>query len=403
MMPTATTVEPPEHADPWGFGVTEDDQSVRIEWSVSDEPVDDEAPTPTGMAMLKRGRLGPDELEALLQPAASASLPAPVMLLAAASPAAAISTAPALETPATPAIPATPTPTKAAPPVRERAPLRLPFAPDRIGLMALLGAVIVAQAFYIGFTLTGEASARPAGLTPAAPTPVAAAGAAVAPSPALASAVGVLKVDTGLAIAEVRIDGAPAGKTPFIVSDVTAGSHTVSVLFAGGTTIDRAVNVAPGETVALVLEAPVARPVVPAGPVSGWVRVVAPFDVQVFENGALLGTSASDRIMMPAGGHVLELVNTALGFRAVTKAAVLPGRIAALTADVPQRPVSINAQPWAEVAVDGRVLGDTPLANLMLPIGVHRVVFRHPDLGERVETVTVRADGVNRVSADLRR
>ena len=59
--------------------------------------------------------------------------------------------------------------------------------------------------------------------------------------------------------------------------------------------------------------------------------------------------------------------------------------------------------PWAEVLVDGRVLGETPLANLQLPIGVHQLVFRHPDLGERAQTVTVRLDGPNRVTADLRR
>ena len=47
--------------------------------------------------------------------------------------------------------------------------------------------------------------------------------------------------------------------------------------------------------------------------------------------------------------------------------------------------------------------GDTPIANLMLPIGDHRVVLRHPDLGERVQMVTVRTEGVTRVSVDLRR
>ena len=64
------------------------------------------------------------------------------------------------------------------------------------------------------------------------------------------------------------------------------------------------------------------------------------------------------------------------------------GQVADVTVDPPRVPVAINAQPWAQVIVDGRALGDTPIANLMLPIGDHRVVLRHPELGERVQMVT---------------
>ena len=138
-------------------------------------------------------------------------------------------------------------------------------------------------------------------------------------------------------------------------------------------------------------------------PTSGWVRVNAPFQVQVFERGQLVASSAAEQIPLGTGPHTLELVNETLGFRASVTTQVSAGKVADVVVDTPRVPVAINAQPWAEVMVDGRAHGDTPIANLMLPIGDHRVVLRHPELGERVQMVTVRAAGVTRVSVDLRR
>jgi len=65
---------------------------------------------------------------------------------------------------------------------------------------------------------------------------------------------------------------------------------------------------------------------------------------------------------------------------------------------VPTAKVSINANPWAEVDVDGKPAGETPLANLSLPIGPHEITFRHPQLGVRKQTVIVKMDGQTRVT-----
>ena len=199
------------------------------------------------------------------------------------------------------------------------------------------------------------------------------------------------------------IDGASAGRTPLAVPALGAGPHTVRVQFAGGSIVDRRVALGAGETVSLVLDAPVLKAATPTGPASGWVHVQTPFDVQVLEAGQVVGSSASERIMVTAGPHVFELVNAALGFRTTVKAVVGAGRTEPLIVDSPRALVQVNAQPWAEVLVDGRVAGDTPLANLQLAIGVHQFVFRHPELGEHSQTVTVRLDAPNRVTADLRR
>ena len=50
------------------------------------------------------------------------------------------------------------------------------------------------------------------------------------------------------------------------------------------------------------------------------------------------------------------------------------------------------------MTIDGTAHGETPLANLTLPIGTHEIVFTHPQLGERKQTVVVKMDGLLRVT-----
>jgi hypothetical protein len=65
--------------------------------------------------------------------------------------------------------------------------------------------------------------------------------------------------------------------------------------------------------------------------------------------------------------------------------------------------LSINAQPWADVWLDGERLGVTPIGNLEIPIGSHELVFRHPEHGERRSTVSVGLQQAARVGLDMRK
>jgi serine/threonine-protein kinase len=107
--------------------------------------------------------------------------------------------------------------------------------------------------------------------------------------------------------------------------------------------------------------------------------------------------------MVAAGGHEIEVVNEALGFRATRTVQVPPGRVAPLRVELPRGSVSLNAVPWAEVWIDGERLGETPMANVAVPIGPHEVVFRNPQFGERRHVVTVTTGAPARVSVDLRK
>ena len=132
---------------------------------------------------------------------------------------------------------------------------------------------------------------------------------------------------------------------------------------------------------------------------SGGIRLSAPIELKVLEGERVLGSSADGPIVTTAGNHELDFINTALGFRTRRTVTFRAGEISTINLAIPPSRVNVNAIPWAEVWVDGRAVGETPLANLEITIGEHDVVFRHPELGERRQRVTVRADGVTRISA----
>jgi hypothetical protein len=138
-------------------------------------------------------------------------------------------------------------------------------------------------------------------------------------------------------------------------------------------------------------------------PVSGWISVAAPAEVEILEGGQRLGTSQTDRIMVAAGRHELELVNAALGYRITRVVTVQPGKVAPITLEWPKGSLAVNAQPWADVWIDGARVGETPIGNIALPLGTHEITFRHPELGEQVVRATLTAGAPTRVSVDMRK
>jgi hypothetical protein len=114
----------------------------------------------------------------------------------------------------------------------------------------------------------------------------------------------------------------------------------------------------------------------------------------------VIGTTEESRLMLSPGKHDLTLVNRELGYRASRTVEIEPGEVRSITLD-PRGPASFNASPWAEVFIDGRKVGDTPIANLQLPLGIREVTFRHPQYGERRMPVTVKGDSAAAISIDF--
>ena len=209
--------------------------------------------------------------------------------------------------------------------------------------------------------------------------------------------VGSLQVRTEPAGAKVSVDGVARGASPVIVNDLAAGEHSVVVDTDAGTT-RQTVVVEAGAMASLLTQLPS-----PTGPASGWIEVKTPKTVQLFEDGRLLGSSDSERLMVSAGTHRLEIINEALGYRDNRTVTVSAGKTSSLTIDFPKGTIALNALPWADVWIDGEKVGETPIGNLPITIGAHEVIFRHPELGEQRHVTTVTLNGPARLSVDMRK
>jgi PEGA domain len=211
--------------------------------------------------------------------------------------------------------------------------------------------------------------------------------------------VGQLQVRTEPNGALVTVDGISRGKSPIVIDALQPGEHTVT-LQSDLSNVKQVVTIEAGQTASLVVPLGAATE---GAPVSGWISISAPVELQLFENKKLLGTSQADRIMVSAGRHEIEIVNDTVGYQVVRTVQVSPGRLSAISLNWPNGNISVNAQPWADVYIDDKRIGETPIGNFSLPIGPHEVMFRHPDLGEQRQAVTVSLKSPVRLSVDMRK
>lgn len=226
------------------------------------------------------------------------------------------------------------------------------------------------------------------------------------PAVTLAAAVappvkGSLRVQTDVKQAMVSVDGVERGVSPLTIDELEPGEHQVVVRGERGM-VRRTVTIKPQETLSLMISGMMSG-AEPAAPVPGWLSITSPVALQLREEGKLIGTTEADRLMLPAGEHTLEIVNEALGYRTIRTVTIAPGKTTTSSIELPTGLLSVNAAPWAEVFIDGERIGETPIANLSRRIGEHRVTFRHPELGERTETVVVSLRQPTRLGVDMRR
>jgi hypothetical protein len=300
------------------------------------------------------------------------------------------------------------------PPPRPHSTNRMGGLPAPVFMRALI-ALVVAQAIAIAvFFVRGRSPREPVAavksataaqsLTRATPPPSAAVPAPAAhPMDSTAAGIparpiateGRLLVRSDPPGAVVAIDGLRRGTAPLTVEDLAAGSHRVQ-LSTGGTSIEQKVTIEAGTITSLVV------PIQSAAVASAWVSVSAPIDVQIFENGRLIGTSADGPLRLSAGTHKLQLVNESLGYRGEQEVTVRGGEMARLRPSIPAGVLHVNAQPWANVWVDGEPVGETPLANVKVSVGRHEIRFRHPSFGEQVRQVVVSTSEPARVSVNMK-
>jgi len=210
---------------------------------------------------------------------------------------------------------------------------------------------------------------------------------------------GRLSVDSRPPGARVSVDGRFRGVAPVELDGLAAGRHQVSVTDGVSTAVEP-VDVRPGAAASIVVPLPAS----PAGR-PGWISMSPAIPLQIFEDGNLLGslgTSEGARVTVRTGRRSLEFRNEALGFRATRMVDIRPGRGTDVPLDLPNGILHVNAIPWAEVLLDGRPIGATPLANVQVPIGTHQLIFRNPQFPEQRREVTVSLRAPTRLGIDLR-
>jgi hypothetical protein len=213
-------------------------------------------------------------------------------------------------------------------------------------------------------------------------------------APAATALAGRLEVTSDPSGAQVNVDGEARGRTPLTLNSVSPGEHTVTIS-NGSSTVTRRVTVTASQAASIFAS------VGTSGTAAGWLSVQTPIQLEIYEDGRLLGTTAAERLMLPAGRHQLDLVSSALDFRERVAIQITPGGTTTTAVATPNGTLSVNALPWADVWIDGKPFGATPLGNISLPIGSHEVVWRHPQFGERRRTVSVGASTPVRVGVDF--
>jgi len=199
---------------------------------------------------------------------------------------------------------------------------------------------------------------------------------------------------------EVIVDGREVGVTPLRLA-LTPDTRLIRLRTRPAMDIPRpeapVVERAPETTASAVLAQAAARER------RGGLRVSSPIEVQVLEGERVLGSSSQGPVVAQAGRHELDFINSEFGYQSRQVVEIKAGQIVPLKIAPPDGRVSVNAVPWAQVSIDGNPVGETPLANLALPVGEHLITFRHPQFAERAQKVVVKSNALTRVSESFKR
>jgi hypothetical protein len=260
-------------------------------------------------------------------------------------------------------------------------PARFPWK-MAVAALALLAIAIVAGRAYLP---SGQAGT----VATVETIPDVASDSEAAPTSARAATTGGLTIESQPTGATVTVDGRSVGTTPVTIDALAPGRHAITISTPTAT-VRRTVRVEAGRTI--TLDVPV---------YAGWVAVFSPITLDVATGGRTIGNTETGKIMLPPGTHVLTLSNRQLGYTETRSVEIHPGEERPLNVE-PKSAVNINAHPWAEVWVDGRKAGETPIANLAVLLGTRVFTFKHPQFGERRVTRTITATP-SAITVDLTR
>jgi hypothetical protein len=191
---------------------------------------------------------------------------------------------------------------------------------------------------------------------------------------------GELQVESTPSGARVLLDGRESGFTPVTLKEVPAGRHAL-VLEGDGGTVRRTVRVQAGERTVASYEI-----------TSGFLSVISRLPVEVYLGSRKLGASGDTHMLLPPGQYGITLVNTRFRYKGEVEVTVRPGEVTTHTVQLPTGSLHVNTASGAEILVDGERVGTSPASSLSVAIGTRDVLVRHPQFGERRQSVEVVAD-----------
>jgi hypothetical protein len=244
-------------------------------------------------------------------------------------------------------------------------------------MIAAAAVAVIALVGGLAFGFFKWRQASPA-TTAAAPAPAAnAAPEVVEDSPSEAGGSGELRVESVPDGARVVLDGREAGFTPLTVKNLAAGRHAL-ILEGESGTLRRTVRVQAGERT-------VARYEITAGFLSLSSRI----PLEIFDGTRKIGTSDEGHILLAPGQYKVKLVNTHYSFSDDVEFTIKPGEITTHAVTLPQGSLRITTEAGAEVFVEGEAIGTAPVPAVQVPIGTREVLVRHPQFGERRQSVDI--------------
>ena len=184
--------------------------------------------------------------------------------------------------------------------------------------------------------------------------------------------------------AKVFVDGnQQQGVTPLRVTDLTPGLHTIRVEHPDGKPWESQVALAHGQVIDL--------PIADLTAVKAATKKAKSSDDD--DKPAKVASASSSSSKRSSSGKSRRAAArearaskpsapiAARAVRAPAPIAAAPAMAAAPAAGGAEGSLRVNSRPWSQVYVDGRMIGNTPLLNVPLRAGKHKVKLVNPQLG----------------------
>lgn len=138
-------------------------------------------------------------------------------------------------------------------------------------------------------------------------------------------------------------------------------------------------------------------------PRTGTIQISSPINLKVFEHSRQLGSVPGEDLKVTPGRHEIELVNLPFAYRLTQSIEVEAGQTVSIHVAPAHGWVTVYAVPTADVSIDGKSVGRTPLGPLPLALGEHTVTFTHPTGATDRQRIMVKSGETIRVIGNPRR